>query len=161
MDKIAGVVKQLSLQLQQHNYKLVTAESCTGGWVAKVLTSVAGSSSWFERGLVTYSNLSKQELLGVKSSTLTKFGAVSREVVIEMAQGALDHSPADVSLAITGIAGPSSDSKDKPIGTVYFAWASPIFDIQVIHKAFSGGRDVIREKSVLFSLQHLLQLLTK
>ena len=159
IEKVAGILKQLSHYLLRHNLLLVTAESCTGGWVSQMITAVAGSSAWFERGLVTYSDISKQELLGVKPSTLAIHGAVSRQTAIEMAQGALGNSHAQVSLAITGIAGPSGGSTDKPVGTVFFAWASSTFETQAIPKHFSGTRTAIREQCVAFSLQHLLQLL--
>jgi nicotinamide-nucleotide amidase len=120
---LKSLMKELAGQLTAREWKLATAESCTGGGVAYQLTETAGSSAWFERGFVTYSNLAKVEMLGVKQSTLESFGAVSEQVVRAMAEGALSHSQAQVSIAITGIAGPEGGSKEKPVGSVWFGWA--------------------------------------
>ncbi|HET8701387.1 MAG TPA: nicotinamide-nucleotide amidohydrolase family protein, partial [Nitrococcus sp.] len=108
--------------LEDRGLRLITAESCTGGWIAKVLTDVAGSSQWFERGVVVYSNAAKIELLGVSRHSLQSFGAVSREVAAEMARGAVARAPAEVSLAVTGIAGPDGGTPAKPVGLVWLAW---------------------------------------
>lgn len=145
--------------LKQKHQLLATAESCTGGMVAEVITSIAGSSNWFERGFVTYSNSAKQEMLGVKLTTLEKFGAVSEEVAREMAEGALQHSPAQISLAITGIAGPNGGTKEKPVGTVWFAWAGTDLTTQTQHQLFSDDRTHIREQATLFALQGLMKFL--
>jgi len=159
MEKFKNIVVCLSQYFQNKRWMLATAESCTGGWVAQVITSLPGSSLWFERGFVTYSNQSKQELLGVKQSTLNHYGAVSEQTAIQMAQGALKNSHANVSLAITGIAGPDGSQEDKPVGCVYFAWAGENFEVQVERKHFSGTRKSIREQSVKFSLEKLLQII--
>jgi nicotinamide-nucleotide amidase len=122
--KLKKLTRQLAKTLTEQNLSLVTAESCTGGWIAKCCTDIAGSSVWFDRGFVTYSNASKQDMLGVSVESLMKFGAVSQEVVEQMAIGALNNSQADIAVAVTGIAGPDGGSDEKPIGTVWVAWAS-------------------------------------
>lgn len=118
-----GLTERLAETMLLNRYKLVTAESCTGGGIAQIVTSLAGSSHWFERGFVTYSNESKQELLQVSPDTLTRFGAVSEECAAAMALGALNNSHADIAVSVTGIAGPDGGSADKPVGTVCFAWS--------------------------------------
>jgi len=120
-----SLAQPLAQALLQHGWMLSTAESCTGGLIAARCTDLAGSSDWFERGFVTYSNDAKHELLGVDPSLLRQHGAVSEPVAQAMALGALRHSQAQVSVAVTGIAGPSGGSADKPVGTVWFAWALP------------------------------------
>ncbi|MBI5862044.1 MAG: CinA family protein [Rhodocyclales bacterium] len=143
----------------QSRLLLATAESCTGGWVAQVITHTPGSSAWFERGFVTYSNAAKSELLGVRAETLAGFGAVSIETAQEMAEGALKHSRAQVSLAITGIAGPGGGSPGKPVGTVCFAWcrAGALAQTEMLH--FTGEREAIRRQSVVHALKGLLSRL--
>jgi nicotinamide-nucleotide amidase len=152
-EKIEVLVTRLAELLEARDWMLATAESCTGGWVAKVCTDRAGSSHWYERGFVTYTNESKQELLGVRAATLEKCGAVSEEVVAEMARGALDHSRAEVSLSISGIAGPGGGTPEKPVGMVCFGWglrgAEPITE-QV---RFDGDRDAVRRQAVVHALQ--------
>ena len=137
---------------------LVTAESCTGGWVAQTVTAVAGSSDWFERGFVTYSNASKRELLGVKQKTLEKHGAVSEPTAREMARGALRRSCGAISVAITGVAGPGGGSADKPVGTVCFAWAAGK-KVSSETRHFRGNRRAVRRKSVEHALKGVLALL--
>ena len=119
-----ALAQKVGERLKAARAKLVTAESCTGGWAAQVVTSVAGSSAWFERGFVTYSNEAKRELLGVQEDTLRAHGAVSEETAREMAQGALSRGKGTVALAVTGVAGPGGGTPDKPVGMVCFAWAS-------------------------------------
>ena len=138
---------------------LVTAESCTGGWVAQAVTSVAGSSDWFERGFVTYSNNSKEELLGVRAQTLKRHGAVSEETAREMAQGALARSKGTLAVAITGVAGPGGGSREKPVGMVCFAWSSKKRTV-VETRQFSGDRDSVRRQSVVHALEGVLKTLT-
>lgn len=135
---------------------LCCAESCTGGWVAQTLTAIAGSSNWFERGFVTYSNAAKTDLLGVEASLIETQGAVSEAVARAMALGALAHSPADWSVAITGIAGPSGGSIHKPVGTVCFAWAYRHGECEVQTRHFTGDRAAVREQAVDHALQILL-----
>ena len=145
--------------LAHQGLRLATAESCTGGWVAQALTAIAGSSAWFERGFVTYSNAAKEDMLGVGPATLAVHGAVSEETAREMAAGALAHSRADVSLAITGIAGPSGGSPGKPVGTVCFAWCRRGADPRSVREVFSGDREAVRRQAVVRALAGLLELL--
>ena len=155
MDDLA---KKLGQRLKAERERLVTAESCTGGWVAQVVTSVAGSSDWFERGFVTYSNDSKQELLGVEPTTLKKHGAVSEQTAIEMAQGALARSKGTVALAVTGVAGPGGGSREKPVGMVCFAWVHEK-DLKSETRHFSGDRESVRRQSVIRALEGVLETL--
>lgn len=138
---------------------LATAESCTGGWVAQAVTAIAGSSAWFDRGFVTYSNAAKEEQLGVPPTTLVRNGAVSEATARSMAQGVLSHSRADWSLAITGIAGPSGGSAEKPVGTVCFAWAQKDGGCEAQTCRFAGDREAVRAQSVRHALQGLLERL--
>ena len=144
---------------RERSLTLTTAESCTGGWAAQVVTHTAGSSAWFERGFVTYSNEAKTAMLGVRPETLLAHGAVSLETAQEMASGALENSNALISLAITGIAGPTGGSPDKPVGTVCFAWCrkgeTPVAET----RHFEGNREEIREQSVIHALEGALRLL--
>ena len=137
--------------------KLATAESCTGGWVAQCLTSIAGSSDWFERGFVTYSNEAKSEMLGVEADTLLAHGAVSEATAAAMAAGALRHSHADWALAVTGIAGPGGGSKDKPVGMVCFGWAAFDGRVDTQTRHFAGDREQVRAQSVAHALQGVLE----
>lgn len=140
----------------QRRLLLATAESCTGGWAAQVITHTAGSSAWFERGFVTYSNQAKLDMLGVREETLDRHGAVSPETAAEMAAGALKNSKAMISLAITGIAGPTGGSPGKPVGTVCFAWCR-VGETAVAETAvFTGDREAIRRRAVLHALRGLL-----
>jgi len=161
MQKISDVdLHQLTTKvakfLLEKHWLLSSAESCTGGWVAKCCTDIAGSSTWFERGVVTYSNQSKQELLNVKADTLEQFGAVSEQIALEMAQGCLTQSSANISLSITGIAGPDGGSKEKPIGTVWIAWATN-FSAKATLYHFSGNRDAIRRQAVYTALSGIIK----
>ncbi len=141
---------------RQRRLLIATAESCTGGWAAQVITHTAGSSEWFERGFVTYSNEAKIELLGVPTEILAQFGAVSPETAAKMAEGALKNSKALISLAITGIAGPTGGSPGKPVGTVCFAWCrvGQIADTET--RVFAGNREAVRRQAVIHALQGLL-----
>jgi len=154
LEALAAEVGALLLATGQ---RLVTAESCTGGWLAQCLTSIAGSSEWFERGFVTYSNEAKHEMLDVELDTLMTHGAVSEATAAAMAAGALRHSHADWALAITGIAGPGGGSADKPVGTVCFGWAGPEGRIDVETCHFSGFRENIRAHSVAHACKGILQ----
>jgi nicotinamide-nucleotide amidase len=145
--------------LSEQGLMVATAESCTGGWVAAAMTAVPGSSGWFERGFVTYSNAAKQESLGVAAATLEREGAVSEAVAREMAQGALRHSHAHTAVAITGIAGPTGGSPGKPVGTVCIAWAGPASRIESVTHRFQGDRDEVRRQSVRSALQGLIERL--
>lgn len=150
---------ELGAALQQVGATLVTAESCTGGWIAQAMTAVPGSSAWFERGFVTYSDTSKQEMLGVSPSTLDAFGAVSEETVREMALGALRRSHAQVSVAVSGIAGPGGGAELKPVGTVCLAWAGLGRKTRSHTAHFAGDRTAVRRQAVVAALQGLLEFL--
>jgi len=152
-------IEQLSEILTKLNWRVSCAESCTGGWVAKLFTDQAGSSSWFERGYVTYSNLSKQEMLGVSNQSLNKFGAVSEAVVREMVIGACKQAGTQVSLAISGIAGPSGGSEDKPVGLVWFAWNID-GKVETYSEIFQGDRGAVREQAVITAIVKLLEHLS-
>lgn len=149
----------LGQQLLVKEKMICCAESCTGGWLAQVITSQAGSSGWFERGFVTYSNQAKQEMLGVRSTTLDKFGAVSQQVVREMSEGALQHSQADLSVAITGIAGPDGGSDEKPVGTVCLGWSSREGQTRSETHLFSGDREQVRRQAVACAIEGCLNIL--
>lgn len=138
---------------------LVTAESCTGGWIAKAMTDVAGSSEWFDCGMVAYSYEAKQALLGVRPGTLEEHGAVSRETAVEMVSGALVNSGATLAVAVTGIAGPGGGIEDKPVGTVWIAWKrrAGYTHAELFH--FDGDRDAVRRHTVMAALQGLEPLL--
>lgn len=153
---LQALAARLGEAAQAHGWMLVTAESCTGGWVSQVLTAVAGSSGWFDRGFVTYSNAAKIELLGVSPADLQTHGAVSETVVAQMAGGALAHSAAQAALAISGIAGPGGGTADKPVGTVCFGWAvgERAVTAQTCH--FGGDRAAIRRQAVAHALGGLL-----
>ena len=138
---------------------LATAESCTGGWVAQAVTAIGGSSEWFERGFVTYSDAAKQEMLGVSARSLAAHGAVSEQTAREMAAGALAHSRAQVAVAITGIAGPTGGSPEKPLGMVCFAWAIKGGVVSAVTQRFHGDRESVRRQSVIAALQGVLELL--
>lgn len=152
-------LQQLSLligeRLKTQRATVTTAESCTGGWIAKVFTDVSGSSAWFERGFVTYSNEAKQEMIGVPSATLDRFGAVSEQTVREMAKGARFAARADYAIAVSGIAGPDGGTPEKPVGTVWFGFAAPHEKVEAFQKHFSGDREAIRRQSVAWALRKL------
>ncbi|MCP3667424.1 MAG: nicotinamide-nucleotide amidase [Gammaproteobacteria bacterium] len=153
------LIHRLAEQLARQGLMLTAAESCTGGWLAKVATDVAGSSGWFERGFVTYSNESKQEMLGVDVQTINSHGAVSEATVKAMATGALNHSRADLSVAISGIAGPGGGTPEKPVGTVWFGWCRRGEQPRAAVQVFPGERDSVRYKAVAFALEGTLAML--
>ena len=156
---LVALSQAVGLACHQRRLLLSTAESCTGGWAAQVITHTAGSSEWFERGFVTYSNAAKVEMLGVRPDTIEQFGAVSRETAAEMASGALKNSNALISLAITGVAGPTGGSSGKPVGTVCFAWCR-VGEVAVAETVFfAGDREAIRRQAVVHALRGLLQRL--
>jgi nicotinamide-nucleotide amidase len=169
-ERLDMLANNLGLRLAGQGLALATAESCTGGWVAKVVTDIPGSSGWFDRGFVTYSNLAKQEMLGVSAASLRACGAVSETVVREMALGALARSRARVALAVSGIAGPSGGSEDKPVGSVWFAWALPDntsgpegwtagVEVHTQLLCFAGNREEVRHQAVRVALERMLELL--
>jgi nicotinamide-nucleotide amidase len=142
---------------QARSLTIATAESCTGGWAAQVITHTAGSSAWFDRGFVTYANAAKTAMLGVRMITIEQFGAVSLETAGEMAAGALGHSNALISLAITGVAGPTGGSPDKPVGTVCFGWCLKDQPPSCERRIFAGDREAIRRQSVIHALAGLIE----
>lgn len=150
------LAEALGNQLKKCHLQVALAESCTGGGIAKTVTDVPGSSAWFERGFVTYSNDAKVEMLGVRRATLDSVGAVSLETALEMAAGALAYSRADLALAVTGIAGPDGGSQEKPVGTVYIAWQRRGQSGEGLRKQFVGDRQAIRQQTILFCLQQIL-----
>jgi nicotinamide-nucleotide amidase len=155
----AELAKALGTALKAHGLMLALAESCTGGMVAQAVTSVAGSSAWFERGFVTYSNAAKIEMLGISLQTLEKQGAVSEQTAIEMALGALKHSHAQIAGSITGIAGPDGGTVEKPVGTVCFAWAGLNMPTSAITRHFEGNREEIRQQATITIMTVLIERL--
>ena len=155
-DFLYALSEQLGEALKARGLVLVTAESCTGGWVSEAITSVAGSSDWFDRGYVTYSNRAKQEMLGVRTETLERNGAVSEATVGEMVEGALRSSGADVALAVSGIAGPGGAVAGKPVGTVCFAWQVSGGALATDTQLFTGDRAAIRRQAVIAALQGVI-----
>ncbi len=149
--------QQLGLALESQGLCLAFAESCTGGGLAQAITAIPGASAWFERGFVTYSNDSKMELLGVQAETLEKYGAVSEETAREMALGALKNSHANISMSITGIAGPGGGTDEKPVGTVWFGLARKNGAVSAEVKHFPGDRHQVQKSSVTFALNWLLK----
>ncbi len=156
-----SVLKDVSTQLNEKNLLLSTAESCTGGWLAKTITDLAGSSTIFDRGFVTYSNEAKQEMLGVAEKTLENFGAVSEQVVLEMAEGAIKNSAANIAISISGVAGPGGGTDDKPVGMVCFGWLISGENSQAETMYFDGDRDSVRKQSVEYALKILLRIIAK
>ena len=149
----------LGRTLTRLGWQVAVAESCTGGWAAQALTSISGSSVWFDRGFVTYSNQAKQEMLGVTLETLRHFGAVSPETVKDMAEGAVKHSGAQVAFAISGIAGPTGGSDSKPVGTVCFAWCLPGKDTETATLIFPGDRTQVRAQAVAYAFRRMQERL--
>ena len=160
-DDLEKLAAEVGIQLAKRKWMLATAESCTGGWVAAAMTAIAGSSAWFERGFVTYSNEAKREMLGVPAELIERHGAVSEEVARAMAAGALRHSWAQIALSITGVAGPSGGSAEKPVGLVCFGWAVGNLSQMVETKRFLGDREAVRRASVIHALQGVLAQLKK
>ena len=158
-DELNQLAEQVGAALKSRGLMLASAESCTGGWVGEAVTSVAGSSHWYDRGFITYTNESKQEMLGVSASTLAEFGAVSEQTVREMAAGALKHSRAHITLAISGIAGPGGGTPGKPVGLVCVAWAmrSGAELSKTFH--FRGDRTAVRRQAVVAALREVIQII--
>jgi nicotinamide-nucleotide amidase len=158
-DDVTRLARRLGTICRKRKIVVATAESCTGGGVATAMTRISGSAKWFERGFVTYTNIAKKEMLGVDEDTLKQHGAVSEEVAMEMARGALKHSYADVSVAVTGIAGPTGAVPGKPLGTVHFAWGVRDGPVQARRFIFRGNRVEVRIQSVYVAIQGLIDLL--
>lgn len=152
-----AMIELLAQGLLARGWQVACAESCTGGGIAAAMTDLAGSSTWFDRAFVTYSNLAKQEMLGVSGQTIARYGAVSRETVVEMAAGALARSAAQLSVAVSGIAGPGGGTPDKPVGTVWFAWATHAVEPETACRHFAGDRAQVRAAAVDYALAGLLE----
>lgn len=157
MSTLHPTVPQLAEALRARGWRLATAESCTGGLIAAACTAMAGSSEWFERGFVTYSNESKTELLGVPAPLIAAHGAVSEEVARAMAEGALRHANAEVAVAVTGIAGPGGGSPEKPVGTVWLAWSVASGETRARCLHIRGNRDAVRQRTVSEALQSVFE----
>jgi nicotinamide-nucleotide amidase len=155
------LAEEVGAALKKRGLMLATAESCTGGWISEAVTMVPGSSDWFERGFVTYTYISKREMLGVQEATLEKHGAVSEEVVREMAEGALARSHAQVAVAVSGVAGPSGGTPEKPVGFVCFAWSMKGARPRSESKRFPDDREAVRRQSVEHALRGVLALLAR
>ncbi|MEC5399306.1 nicotinamide-nucleotide amidase [Uliginosibacterium sp. H1] len=158
-DELIVLARDLGEALLARGWRLACAESCTGGLIAAAVTEIAGSSAWFERGFVTYANEAKMELLGVRADTLARDGAVSEACVHEMVLGALSRSHADLAVAVSGIAGPSGGSAEKPVGTVVIGWADIVGGVNVARFHFDGDRAAVREQAAHYALRGLLQRL--
>lgn len=157
-DQVLELSAELGKKLVQKNWQITCAESCTGGGIGYAITSAAGSSNWFERGFITYSNQAKTELVGVKQSTLQKFGAVSEQVVQQMAAGALQKAGAEVSVAVSGVAGPGGGSVEKPVGLVWFGFVIGNVAFQE-KQVFPGDRAMVRQQTVEYALQKVMSRL--
>lgn len=161
MNTLDSLLQEVSTSLKRLHWQLVTAESCTGGLIASSITDLPGSSAWFERGFITYSNLAKQEMLGVPEELIIKHGAVSKEVARAMVTGALQHSVGQIALSVTGIAGPDGGSAEKPVGTVCFAWCIRNLSPRILKKRFHGNRHEIRLAAAQEALKGVLSLIRK
>jgi nicotinamide-nucleotide amidase len=159
--ELAKRVDTLAIELMDRGWSMATAESCTGGWIAKCCTDRAGSSAWFERGYVSYSNAAKHDLLDVDAAVLEDNGAVSREVALQMAAGARRRAGVQAALAVTGIAGPDGGSAGKPVGTVWFAWAVDGKPVEAERVVFAGDREAVRRQTVAHALQGLINRLPR
>jgi nicotinamide-nucleotide amidase len=156
---LADIAADLGAALKARGFMLAMAESCTGGLVAEAMTRIAGSSAWFDRGFVTYSNAAKVDMLDVSGSTLEKFGAVSEQTAIEMAVGALKNSASQITGSITGIAGPDGGTLEKPVGMVCFAWAGLEVPVSAGTRFFSGSRETIRQQAAIYMMAELIKRL--
>lgn len=159
LDEVHELAVCVGQELKRKRLILAVAESCTGGWVGQAITAVEGSSSWFDRGFIVYSDRAKQQMLGVTTTAMRDHGSVSQEVVGEMAKGVLEFSDADLSIAISGIAGPQGGTLSKPVGTVWMAWALKDAEVCTRHARFTGDRYSIRRQSVVAALRELLAFL--
>jgi nicotinamide-nucleotide amidase len=158
--RLHELATDIGARLQRAGHTVVTAESCTGGWIAKTFTDIPGCSTWFDSGIVAYSYEAKQALLGVRPETLLKHGAVSEECVLEMVSGALIHSGAGAAVAVTGIAGPGGGTDEKPVGTVWIAWKRRGGYPQMRRFQFDGDREMVRRRTVAAALEGLQKILT-
>ena len=157
--ELKDLAEELGACMKDKGVKLASAESCTGGWIAKIITDIPGSSEWFTGSVVCYSNESKVSLLGVRENTLTEFGAVSGDTVMEMVDGLFAHTDADVAVGVSGIAGPDGGTEDKPVGLVWLSWGKRGKSVYAKPFNFEGDREEVRKKSIAQSLNNLLDLL--
>ena len=157
--ELRDLAEQLGECLVARGLKLASAESCTGGWLAKIITDIPGSSAWFTGSVVSYSNEAKQSLLGVSENTLKEFGAVSGETVLEMSDGLFAHTDADVAVSVSGIAGPDGGSEDKPVGLVWLSWGKRDKSVFANPYNFAGDREAVRKQSIKQALNNLQDLL--
>lgn len=155
-DTLYRLAERVGKTLKAKRMMMATAESCTGGWIAQAVTAVPGCSEWFERGFVTYTNIAKQEMLGVTAATLDAHGAVSEPTVREMTLGALARSHAQIAVSVSGVAGPSGGSPQKPVGTVCFGWGVNDAAVQTATRHFDGDREAVRRQAVVFALEQVL-----
>lgn len=153
---LEALAARLGAALKARGVRLAAAESCTGGWIAQAVTAIAGSSDWFDRGFVTYSNEAKRDMLGVNAETLARFGAVSEETAREMVEGALARSRADIAVAVTGVAGPTGGTPSKPVGMVCFAWARKGGAVASTTMTFAGDRAAVRRQSVVAAIEGVI-----
>jgi nicotinamide-nucleotide amidase len=153
------LARRVGVSLKRHGAMLVTAESCTAGGIAQAITSIPGSSEWFERGYITYTNIAKREMLGVRTETLTRFGAVSEQTARAMAEGALAQSHGQVAVAVTGIAGPGGGTAEKPVGTVCIAWSGKKRETESCALVFAGDREQVRFQAISHALEGVLTFL--
>jgi nicotinamide-nucleotide amidase len=158
-EELLGLAAELGEKLRARGWMLATAESCTGGWIGQLVTALPGSSHWYERGFITYANIAKMEMLGVPATTLEIHGAVSEETALAMAAGALEHSHAQATLAISGIAGPGGGTRDKPVGTVCYGWALADGTRLSSTCRLDGDREEIRSRAAAAALRGLIELL--
>lgn len=156
---ISSILQELAKQLIDARQSIASAESCTGGWIAKSITDIGGCSQWFDSAIVTYSNNAKVNLLGVSQATLDTHGAVSQPVVKQMVLGLLDRCCANIGVSVSGVAGPTGGSNDKPVGTVWIAWARPGVFIEAVRYQFAGDREQVRLQAVHAALQGFLRIL--
>jgi nicotinamide-nucleotide amidase len=157
--ELRDLAEQLGDCMKARDLTLASAESCTGGWLAKIITDIPGSSEWFTGSVVSYSNEAKQSLLDVSKNTLNEFGAVSGETVLEMSDGLFSHTEADVAVSVSGIAGPGGGSEDKPVGLVWLSWGKRGKTIYAMPYNFDGDREDVRKQSIAQALNALLDLL--
>lgn len=157
-EKLYQLAERVGTALKAKGMMMAAAESCTGGWIAQAVTAVPGSSEWFERGFVTYTYISKREMLGVKAETLEAYGAVSEQTVGEMTAGALERSHAQVAVSVSGTAGPSGGTPQKPVGTVCFGWGLKGGTVQTAIQCYDGDREAVRRQAVVFALEQVLQV---
>ena len=154
--RVTGLLTQLAAELTARGWRMATAESCTGGWIAKCCTDLAGSSAWFDRGHIVYSYSAKEDLLGIAHEDLVSSGAVSEEIACQMAEGARERSRCAVTVAATGIAGPGGGMEGKPVGLVHFGWCIGEKPASCDHVVFTGDRNEVRQKTVLHALEGIL-----